>query len=351
MLTIREITLPETVDADWHDYQVLSRAHGHELIGGHQWDITDEASLLAAQNEEDDRVRRYLAQLDGVTVGHANSRTNLVDDPEQMNVFVYVLPEHRGKGVGRALAERLKADAEGFGRFNTWPTTTIPADGEETLSPPNGVGVVPANHPGVRLALSYGFKLGQVERVSRYDFASPRVDPAVALAEAAAVAGADYAVITWEGPADDSMLADLGKLREGMYTDTPSGDLTVVEAKFDAERMRAKDAERLIANRMFRAVVRHVPSGSIVGLNELMVERSNPDAFVDQWDTIVLPEHRGHRLGMLVKAANLIQLRDAVPTAEAIMTWNAEENRHMLAVNEALGFYPVLAEAAFELKR
>ncbi|MBD4636278.1 GNAT family N-acetyltransferase, partial [Xanthomonas citri pv. citri] len=67
-----------------------------------------------------------------------------------------------------------------------------------------------------------------------------------------------------------------------------------------------------------------------------------------QWDTIVLPEHRGHRLGMRVKAANLIAVRDALPGARAIITGNAEENRHMLDVNEALGFRPVLAEASME---
>lgn len=81
-----------------------------------------------------------------------------------------------------------------------------------------------------------------------------------------------------------------------------------------------------------------------------MVERSNEDGFVDQWDTIVLHGHRGHRLGMLVKAANIVALRQAGPQAAAIITWNAEENRHMLSVNEALAFYPILVEAALEVE-
>ena len=184
--------------------------------------------------------------------------------------------------------------------------------------------------------------------MSRYDFATPSIDPAAALAEAMSHAGDDYAIVAWEGPADDEMLADLCRLRELMYTDTPAGGMTVPEAKWDVDRMRASDEERLLSNRMLRTVVRHIPSGTVVGLNELMLDRSNPEAFVDQWDTVVLPEHRGRRLGMAVKAANLIALKEAVPTASSIITWNAEENRHMLAVNEALGFYPILAEAAFE---
>lgn len=94
--------------------------------------------------------------------------------------------------------------------------------------------------------------------------------------------------------------------------------------------------------------MRHLPTGQLVALNELLRDRSNADAFVGQWDTVVLPEHRGHRLGMAVKAANILQVRESEPTATAIITWNAEENRHMLRVNEELGFREILREAALE---
>lgn len=68
---------------------------------------------------------------------------------------------------------------------------------------------------------------------------------------------------------------------------------------------------------------------------------------VDQDDTIVLVEHRGHRLGMLLKAANLAQLERLRPGHPSIVTYNAEENRHMLTVNEALGFEPFVYEGAW----
>ena len=51
---------------------------------------------------------------------------------------------------------------------------------------------------------------------------------------------------------------------------------------------------------------------------------------------------------MLIKAANLEFVRAVLPGAGSVITWNAEENRHMLAVNEALGFRPILVEGAFE---
>lgn len=63
-------------------------------------------------------------------------------------------------------------------------------------------------------------------------------------------------------------------------------------------------------------------------------------AVVHQEDTLVLDEHRGHRLGMWLKASNLRRAADSWTDAERIYTWNAEENSFMLEVNVALGFRP-----------
>ena len=50
--------------------------------------------------------------------------------------------------------------------------------------------------------------------------------------------------------------------------------------------------------------------------------------------------HRGHRLGMLVKILNIRRLLTEYPNVERIVTFNAAENDHMLAINVALGFRP-----------
>ena len=57
--------------------------------------------------------------------------------------------------------------------------------------------------------------------------------------------------------------------------------------------------------------------------------------------TIVDPDHRGHRLGMWIKVANLRYLMAHEPAVRAIDTWNAASNTHMIAINEAVGFRPV----------
>lgn len=57
--------------------------------------------------------------------------------------------------------------------------------------------------------------------------------------------------------------------------------------------------------------------------------------------TRLFDAYRGHRLGMLLKVANLLQLANESPTAALVVTTNAAENQHMLAINERLGFRPV----------
>jgi GNAT superfamily N-acetyltransferase len=350
MLTIRETnTLPDHhTDHDWQTLAGLISRYNHELVGGPEWDTDPAPDLEVARLERHFRRRRWFAELDGVAVGYANLRVNLRDDPDAGNVLVYVLPEHRGRGIGGRLATHVIGVARGQGlqRLGTWVHTPLPSG--ETLSPAHGAGAVAADHPGIRLAVREGFTLGQVERVSRYDFAAPLVDPRVALAEARAVAGADYELVVFPGAAPEHMLDDLARLSGRMTQDVPSGSLTVPVETWDAQRVRDRDEEVLAASSFYRAVARHTPSGTIVALSELARDRTNPEAFVEQWDTVVLPEHRGHRLGTVVKAANVIQLREAEPSASAILTWNAEENRHMLRVNEALGFREVMREAAFE---
>ena len=53
---------------------------------------------------------------------------------------------------------------------------------------------------------------------------------------------------------------------------------------------------------------------------------------------MVLPEHRGHRLGLATKLASHRALRAAVPACRLVTTSNAEVNMHMNAINEAIGY-------------
>jgi len=88
-------------------------------------------------------------------------------------------------------------------------------------------------------------------------------------------------------------------------------------------------------------VAQHIPSARLVAFTELAVDEARPQ-IAHQEDTLVLSEHRGHRLGMLLKGENLARLHELLPEVLEVETYNAEENRPMLAINELMGFTPML---------
>jgi hypothetical protein len=124
--------------------------------------------------------------------------------------------------------------------------------------------------------------------------------------------------------------------------------LDVQEDVFDAARVRDFEQVHLGArNHLLVAAAEHVATGRLVAFTVLVVREGDPPAaFQDA--TLVLREHRGHRLGMLVKIANLRQLRAADSSAARIHTSNAVENTHMLAINVALGFAPAGVEGIWQ---
>lgn len=51
-----------------------------------------------------------------------------------------------------------------------------------------------------------------------------------------------------------------------------------------------------------------------------------------------MTEHRGHRLGLRLKAANALLLVEALPGVASVRDWDADDDTVMLAVNLELGF-------------
>src|SRR5690606_5741557 len=125
--------------------------------------------------------------------------------------------------------------------------------------------------------------------------------------------------------------------------------LAYEEEAWDADRILDKDerAEEAGEPRL-TTVARHRGSGQLVAYTELTLPESKP-AVAWQGDTLVHGEHRGHRLGLLVKTANLAAVLERRPSTERIHTWNADENQWMLAINVALGFAPASAEGAWRI--
>lgn len=261
---------------------------------------------------------------------------------------VEVLPAFRGRGVGAALLEHVEAIAAAENRTVLQGFAPAGAADGERMPSPTGFGSVPRGGVEARFLLAHGYELQQVERASRLELPLPEAVMESQLSAAMAAAGPDYAVHSYVDSTPEPWKADMVQLITRMSTDAPSAGLDEDEDVWTVERLDAEELAQASSPReALVSVIEHVPSGRLVAFTGLTVpgDRSRP---ASQDDTLVLKEHRGHRLGMLLKVANLALLQERHPQCPAIMTFNAEENRPMLDVNEAVGFCAVGYEGAWK---
>jgi GNAT superfamily N-acetyltransferase len=242
--------------------------------------------------------------------------------------------------------ELLAAEAAALGRrvVQTWTAHRADATGPR-LVPLSGAGSVPAEDAGARWLAARGWRLEQVERVSVVRLP---LDPADVTQRRSATASSARGceLLHWRGSTPEEWIDDLLRLRTAMSVQAPSAGLSVPEEAWTRERLAAHERGAAAGGRVeLTSAVLDVASGRLAGYCTV---DAIPGRAALWGDTLVLPEHRGHRLGMLLKLDALEQLAAAAPDCPAVYTWNAEENRPMLAVNEAVGFTPVAVEGQWK---
>lgn len=260
----------------------------------------------------------------GTAVGAAEVRLPLQDNTHVAGLALAVGPGHRRRGVGTALLQHVLDLVEPSGR------TTVRGSVDRPVGTPED------EWPGLLALRRWGVTAGQ--REARRQLALP-VPPErlAALEQRARPHAAGYALRTWAGPVPEEDLAAMARLSERMSTDAPHGDLVVEPEVWDAARIRDGEALREAQGRRQWLAVAAAPDGTLVGYTMLVSSAHEPQRLL-QWDTLVVREHRGHRLGLLLKLAVLaVAVRD-VPAAQRVTTWNAVSNTPMVAVNEAMGF-------------
>ncbi len=351
-ITIEPFQTPETLDSPegevFRETVALRNHVTRDALGPAADDSTPEEYHPYLLDQAHERNTFRIARVDGRFAG-----VGLIVwavDPEAKVTWaeINVVPEFRGRGIGTMLLGEVEAFARDLGRpIVQGGAYHLAVDGPR-LESPTGFGSLPRDEPTVRFLIRHGFTLEQVYRYSKLPLPA---DPAVIepLFEAAlAKAGLDYRIVTWTHRAPEQWLDDIATIFMRMSTDAPAGNLQIDEETWDADRVRKNDDKRLSTGRIqLAAAIEHVPTGRLVAFNGVTVseDRSRP---VHQGITLVLKEHRGHRLGMIVKIANIHQLASFSPDSPAIITDNAEENRPMLDVNEAVGFVPVGYEGAWK---
>lgn len=312
-------------------------------------DTLQEAVEYWRGNEYEER-HLYLAKVGPVTVGTCSVTFPLRENTHTAGIQVLIAPAYRRRGLGRALLEHAEAVARGRGRTSLDAYHEVPlqaADGAPLLPAKSGAGGLPLDEPAVAFAVAAGYELEQVERSSR--LALPVPPELLDRLEAdTAARGADYATTGWDDSCPEDLVHAYARLKATMTTDVPIAGMNWEGEEWDAARVREEE-NTLIRSGVQSAVTaaRHTDTGQLVAYTVLNWRAGVPDSIVQQ-DTLVTSEHRGRRLGMRIKVANLRRAQARWPSAKSVLTWNADENQHMLAINIALGFKPAGYEGEWQ---
>ncbi|MDR2998907.1 MAG: GNAT family N-acetyltransferase [Microbacterium sp.] len=352
-LTIEQLVLPASADgtdaADLRALTELNNAVCREDADLADLDFTP-AEMLSGLQDDADRAHRVYVVREGGRIAGACVFNYALAEPTAVDFDLMVLAADRGHGIEDALLARAEEETRALGRtvMQAWTLHRGVATGP-TVAPATDWGEVERTALSDQFLMN-GFVLEQVERNSAFDLGGPFDDVQRRFDAAVAAAGPDYRLVEWTIPTPAELQDGYAWALSRMSTDAPMGALEIDEEKWDAGRVERREARILAGGQMMAvSAVLHEPTGRLAAFNELVIG-SEPDDVTHQYSTLVLKEHRGHRLGMLVKCANILRWRGIAPHSPKISTFNAEENRPMLDINEAIGFVPVSYAGVWQKK-
>jgi GNAT superfamily N-acetyltransferase len=232
-------------------------------------------------------------------------------------VEIFVVPEARRQGVGRALLAAVTAQSQ--------------AEGLRTM----GVEVA-GGTTGIDFYEALGFRWAYVEMRSLLDLSSmdwQRID------EMAKGVVTGYHVEYHCDGLPEHLVAAYAEAKEQRRVNQP-GELDLRPSSYSPDRLRASIATlRARGLKPHIVLAMHESTGRVAGLTEVVVPAQKPTR-ADQYDTIVRAEFNGLGLGRALKARMLLELRDAEPQLREVQTWHATENEQLQLVNDELGFKP-----------
>jgi GNAT superfamily N-acetyltransferase len=326
---------PVSFDPWWrsyHDAEAADRGTSATI-----WQLEE----LRAQMQDAGR-RQWMGgwsgTVDGEVVVTGWMGTPLLDNLDRASLAVTTLLAHRRRGYATAMLEHVERVAQERGR------TVL---GGEAYWPyaagPDGTGA-----SGREFARAYGYELalGDIQRRLSLPVADELLDEL-----AAEVAGhhATYTLRSWVGTVPDELVDDFAEVQASLMTEAPTGELDIEPEVADVASLRESEQLLVKQGRTKYVTVALDDTGRIAAYTDLVTTIHEPDRAY-QWGTLVRRAHRGHRLGLAVKLANLRQLQQARSDLAQLTTFNAEVNAHMIGVNERLGFQPVERLGEFQKK-
>ena len=269
-----------------------------------------------------------LAWLQGTTV--SPRAPDYASNKHLYDVDLYVLPEHRRRGIGASflpvmveLLDRHGATTVGF-----W---TEEESGHEFLK---WIGAEPKlSSIESRLKLSE-VDLPMLERwVAEGQARSPRTRLEI-----------------YDGPLPEAQWADYAPQLSAMLNTIPFEGLDHGDIVITPEVVREFYARQAVSGTEQHTVLTREPDGVISGITDTGWAPYH-HKIVYQWFTGVRHDARGRGIGKWIKAAMLLHMRELYPDIEWISTDNAGSNAPMLKINRAMGFQPYRQGSAYQILR
>lgn len=256
------------------------------------------------------------------------------DNTDQAWPQIWVRPGWLPSDAADALLDRIRTDAQQRGRrfivvMAAWDLGAPSSPMRELLE-----------RAGYELAIENGHRVLDL----------PVDETAMtALAADASQHHRDYALRAWRGRCPDEWVEPYAGLRARMLDEAPRGATSYGAEDFGSGRVRLEEDLLTAQRRVGHTTVAVDEGGTVAGHSQLVVPGTD-EVNAYQWDTLVLPEHRGHRLGLALKAHNLLAAAGDLGSRTRLHTWNAVENAPMVAVNERLGYRLVEYAGEFQYR-
>ncbi|MBK6886298.1 MAG: GNAT family N-acetyltransferase [Tetrasphaera sp.] len=288
-------------------------------------------AMVQAMAARDDQGNEFFLarEDDGRAVAAARLATPGPTGASDAEISLFVHPQARRGGVGAAVVARLEERARELGCARTILDQMSPR--------PDGA-------PGAGFARRLGYTEVDLVLGSRLDL--PVSEEVLASLERTAREAYDaaYELSTAWDDIPDEWVQDRAELATGLSSYTPAGSIEDdTDETWDAERVRALFLRwNTSGGRVVETIVVVRDTAHIVAYSDLVVygvASAHPHAA--QSDTLVHPEHRGHKLGIAVKVANLRALARDEPEVDTVFTWTSPDNAPMNALNALLGFRTV----------
>lgn len=250
--------------------------------------------------------RMWVAELDGEPVGYAHAVGAGIADGHRGDAHVHVLPQHRRRGVGAALWQRVLTVCTP----DRVRGVLAQADDRDTAT--------------LDVARSHGWALGGLHQESELDLGT--VDGLRHLAGCSRAPGVEIRPLPDD--ADEEVWRRFMAVYDRLYADAPDIAGGAEPTPYAVLRAVIREPWQVMA--AWRGE-------EVVGCTAVAV-RSEPDRRLNTWFTGVARDLRGQGLATALKVTQALALREAGWCS--IATQNLVGNDAILASNRRLGFVP-----------